>query len=554
MPDKMGIVVLGVIVGLIVVGWVLYLRRRKSHGPDETMIPPTSNTPTPHPKLVLVEGALAGQEFGIPPTSEGLTLGRDTGNDVRLTEDTLVSRQHAQILCESEGWVLYDRDSVNGVFINNRRVMRHVLRHGDIIQMGNTRCRYDAGSQAGVSAPLPSPTTRPRSNSMQLSANAKFGNYVLDGEVGRGGMSVVYKAHDAQQRVVAIKVLDVDDDYVVRKFIQEGEIGAALRDHPNICRVFGSGRGADNRFYLVMEFIEGASLRRLAGQRLTEAQIVAIIGQVCDALHYAHLCHIVHRDIKPENIMVDTQGRVKVTDFGIAKLTSSVTVTTDRTVGTPEYVSPEQAQGQRVLAASDIYTVGVVLYELLTGRPPFPLPQGANVEPRAATMSVLIQHIRTDPIPPTQIAPGIPPYLEQATLTALRKAPGQRFASAWEMACALGYRRESVPAQVQQRIMAQLVVIQGNQAGKTIPLNEEGAVLGRAEIAPDDGYISTKHLTIAIRGGQLWLMDTSRNGTWINGERVLGEAPLNPGDVIRVGSQSLRFESAAPTPPSMRPT
>jgi predicted component of type VI protein secretion system len=115
----------------------------------------------PTPQAGAVEGALAGQEFGIPHTSEGLTLGRDTGNDVRLTEDTLVSRQHAQILCESEGWVLYDRDSVNGVFINNRRVMRHVLRHGDIIQMGNTRCRYDAGSQA-ASPPRSLPPRRAR--------------------------------------------------------------------------------------------------------------------------------------------------------------------------------------------------------------------------------------------------------------------------------------------------------------------------------------------------------------------------------------------------------
>lgn len=524
------------------------------------MIPPLPDTPplpdaaSQRPKLVLIEGALAGQEFGIPPTAEGLTLGRDTGNDVKLTEDMLVSRQHAQILCEPEGWVLYDRDSVNGVFVNNQRVMRHALRHGDVIQMGNTRGRFDAGSQAAAPAPIPSPPARPRSNSMQLAANTQFGGHLLAGEVGRGGMSVVYKAYDPQKRVVAIKVLDVDDDYIVRKFIQEGEIGAALCDHPNICRVYNSGRGADNRFYLVMEFIEGVSLRRLIGQRFTAAQIVAIIGQVCDALHYAHLRNVVHRDIKPENIMVEPQGRVKVTDFGIAKLTSSVTVTTDRTVGTPEYVSPEQAQGQRVLAASDIYSVGVVLYELLTGRPPFPLPKTPNVEPRAATMSVLIQHIRTQPIPPTQLAPETPPYLEQAALTALEKDPRRRFASAWEMACALGYRREGVPTPTRQHVLAQLVVIQGQQVGKAIPLNEAGAVLGRAEIAPEDGYISTKHLTITLKGGQLWLLDTSRNGTWVNGERVFSESPLNVGDVIKVGAQSLRFEVAAPTPPAARPT
>ncbi|HNT75130.1 MAG TPA: protein kinase [Anaerolineae bacterium] len=554
MSDMMYAIILGGILALATGALVLYLRRRKLHAPDDTIVPPTATAPPASPKLVLLEGTLAGQEFKIPTTSEGLTLGRDTGNDVKLTEDILVSRQHAQILRETEDWVLYDRDSVNGVFVNNQRVMRHVLRHGDVIQMGNTRCRFDAGSRVGAPAPIPSPPARPRSNSMQLSANAHFGGYVLDGEVGRGGMSVVYKAHDSQQRVVAIKVLDVDDDYVVRKFIQEGEIGTTLRDHPNICRVYDSGRGADNRFYLVMEFIEGVSLRRMTGQRLTEAQIVAIIGQVCDALHYAHLRNIVHRDIKPENVMVDIQGRVKVTDFGIAKLTSSITVTTDRTVGTPEYVSPEQAQGQRVLAASDIYSVGVVLYELLTGRPPFPLPQSPNVEPRAATMSVLIQHIHSQPIPPTQVVPGLPPYLEQIALTALQKDPRKRFASAWEMACALGYRRTGAPSPAQQRIVAQLVVIQGNQVGKTIPLDEESAVLGRAEIAPEDGYISTKHLTITLKGAQLWLLDTSRNGTWVNGERVFSESPLKQGDVIKVGSQSLRFEDAAVTPSVAHPT
>ena len=260
---------------------------------------------------------------------------------------------------------LYDRDSVNGVFVNGQRVFRYVLHHGDMFQICNSRFRFmhDNGSAPDDQYSMPSPKSNnyPLTDSMKLGTQARIGEYVIEKIIGKGGMSVVYKAWSPQKQPVAIKVLDVTGEYVERKFEQEGRIGVTLREHPNICQTFDSGRSEDDRFYLVMEYIEGTSLRDLIDNHaLSEQQIVHIIGQLCDALHYAHQHYIVHRDIKPENILVSNQGKVKVTDFGIAKLTSSVTVTDDRIVGTPEYISPEQAQAQRITPASDIYSVGIM--------------------------------------------------------------------------------------------------------------------------------------------------------------------------------------------------
>ncbi|MBN2005457.1 MAG: protein kinase [Anaerolineae bacterium] len=497
--------------------------------------------PVPVATLAGLEGLLKGKLFTITVPGN-LSLGRDPGNDVALTGDALVSRQHAQIVTEDGQCVLYDRNSVNGIFVNNQRVLRHVLQSGDVIQICNSAFRF-----TGEGTPPPLPASQPHASlpdSMRLSDQAHFEGYILEKKVGQGGMSVVYKASDAHGMPVAIKVLDVTDEYIVRKFIQEGEIGAALRDHPNICRVFTSGQAQDNRFYLVMEYIEGRSLRALVGKPLTDAQIVLIIGQVCDALHYAHLCHIVHRDIKPENILLEDSGLVKVADFGIAKLTSSVTVTQNRLMGTPEYVSPEQARAQRILPSSDIYSVGVVLYELLAGHPPFPLPDRIDslTRERVAFNMVLSAHINKKPLPPSQIRPGVSRRLEQIALKALEKEPSRRFESAWEMAQALGFQRQIAPPPMPVPLAARLVITQGRTPGKIIRLEGPNVVLGRAQIAPEDGYISQHHVNITPHGNQFWLEDLSRNGTWVNGQRVYGEVSLKVGDEICVGSQVLRLE------------
>ena len=551
--------VIAIIFAFIVLLFILCRRPKAKPTPAQPFTPPAMSRPVTDTdltektsaKLTVLEGNLAQREWKIPASYNGLTIGRDNSNDVILDDDMMVSRQHAQIIFEDGACVLHDRDSVNGVFVNDRRVVRHVLRAGDVIQICNTTFRFTVYGDMGAPSVeeraniVKPPAISSAADSMRLASRSDFEGYQLEGKIGQGGMSVVYKAYDKQRRTVAIKVLDVDDDYIVRKFIQEGEIGRTLRNHPNICRLYGSGRAMDQRFYLVMEYIPGISLREAVRQSMTEQQIVHIVGQVCDALHYAHLQNVVHRDIKPENIMVDAQGRVKVTDFGIAKLTSSVTVTKDRTVGTPEYISPEQAQAQRVVPASDIYSLGVVLYELLTGQPPFPLMR--DVPPREATISVLRKHIHDSPTPPRTLNPHISSHLEEIVLRALAKTPEKRFASAWEMACAMGYQRASQggPALSPPHlsiVAGRLVVMDGPCCGQHIRLTAPGIVVGRAHIAPDDYYISEQHFRISQRGKQLWLEDRSRNGTWLNGERVFGEAPLVAQDVISVGKHNLRIE------------
>ncbi len=490
-------------------------------------------------RLIAIQGPLE-REFAIPPPPRGLSIGRASDNIVVLPDDMLVSRHHAQVMRESGQYVLHDRNSVNGVFVNDRRVARHVLIEGDVVQICNTALRFvsDAPPQEkpSVSAP-PAPE-------LNLSVQNRWEGYILESELGRGGMSVVYKARDAQGMELALKILDVTDEYLVRKFIQEGKIGAALRDHPNIRIVYHQRRSQDQRLYLVMEYIEGHSLRKLINQHVAEAKIARLIGQVCDALYYAHQQKIVHRDIKPENILVDTQGLVKVTDFGIAKLTSSVTVTSDRIVGTPEYLSPEQAQGQqRITPSSDIYSLGVVFYEMLTGRPPFVVP--CDLPPREAVMSVLSEHIKATPTPPGRIRPGISKHLEKVVLRALEKAPQRRFATARDMAQALGSDLQIVPIAPPSPPSARLVVVQGSQAGRCINVRNETLNLGRKEIAPQDLQISRQHLNIAPQGSQLWLEDLSLNGTWVNDERVYGRVPLDSGDKIAVGSHVLRVETSA---------
>ncbi len=553
----------GVLLLFLIVVTVLVIRRRRGRSPltcpgcarqvtaNAARCPycglalqstPAAQNPIPVATLAGLEGLMKGKTFTIM-TPSGLSLGRDPGNDVTLVGDALVSRQHAQIALEDGQCVLYDRNSVNGVFVNNQRVLRHVLQSGDVIQICNSAFRF-----IGEGTPPPLPAPRPRSSSpdsMRLSDQAHFEGYTLEKKIGQGGMSVVYKAFDANGAPVAIKVLDVTDEYIVRKFIQEGEIGVALRSHPNICRVHTAGRAQDNRFYLVMEYIDGRSLRDLVGKPLTDAQIVAIIGQVCDALHYAHLCHVVHRDIKPENILLEDNGLVKVADFGIAKLTSSVTVTQNRLMGTPEYVSPEQARAQRILPSSDIYSVGVVLYELLVGRPPFPLPDRIDTltKERIAFNMVLSSHINKRPLPPSQIRPGVSKHLDQVVLKALEKEPERRYESAWEMAQALGFQRQIAPPPMPIPLAARLVITHGRLPGKIIRLEGPNVMLGRAQIAPDDGYISQQHVNITPHGNQFWLEDLSRNGTWVNGQRVYGEISLKAGDEICVGSQVMRLET-----------
>ena len=260
--------------------------------------------------------------------------------------------------------------------------------------------------------------------------------YELEGVVGRGGMAEVYRARDIRlDRVVGIKTLRADlaqDQTFQARFRREAQSAASL-NHPSIVAVYDTGEDTSTGVpvpYIVMEFVDGLTVRDLMidGQRLTPERTMEIIGGVLRALEYSHQAGIVHRDIKPGNVMVTRNGDVKVMDFGIARAMndSQATMTqTAQVIGTAQYLSPEQARGERVDARSDLYSTGCLLYELLTGRPPF---QGDS------PVAIAYQHVRENPVPPTQVDPELPQWADAIVLKAMAKSPDDRYQSAAEMA------------------------------------------------------------------------------------------------------------------------
>ncbi len=257
--------------------------------------------------------------------------------------------------------------------------------------------------------------------------------YELLEEAGRGGMGVVYKARDRETgEIVALKVLKQDiavDPVAAERFINEVRLSRRIT-HKNVTRVYEFTR-AGATAYLSMEYIEGESLRSIA-DRMGAVGLrkgVQIGRQICAALHEAHAQGIVHRDLKPENVMLDKSGNVKVMDFGIARLLdASATHTASGIIGTPAYMAPEQAEGKAVDARTDIYAVGLILYEIFTGRTAFT---------GDTPMVVALKQIRETPVAPRTLEPTIPWQLEATILRCLDKDPAQRFQSAEEVDAAL---------------------------------------------------------------------------------------------------------------------
>ena len=260
-----------------------------------------------------------------------------------------------------------------------------------------------------------------------------LGQYQIIGLAGRGGMATVYKAYQPSlNRYVAIKVLPEfmaqDEQFVVR-FRQEALAAAGLR-HPNILVIHDVGQQG-NVHYIAMEFLEGQTLAQVIQRSggLDIHRVVRIIDQVASALDYAHQRGLIHRDIKPANIFIGSDDHVTLMDFGIAKALASVGVTrTGTMVGTPEYMSPEQIEGRPVDRRSDLYALGVVLYQMLTGYVPF-----GGETPHA----IMYAHVNKPPTPPSRLTAFVTPQVEAVVMRALAKNPAERFASAREMAQAL---------------------------------------------------------------------------------------------------------------------
>jgi serine/threonine protein kinase len=264
------------------------------------------------------------------------------------------------------------------------------------------------------------------------------GRYRLERQLGHGGMGTVYLAHDVElDRAVAVKVLAeslAGDEPFRRRFLREARMAARL-SHPNVVAVYDAGEAEDGRPYIVMEYVDGSTLEGRGPMPPPEA--VGLAVQACQGLAHAHAAGLVHRDVKPHNLLLRTDGTLKVADFGIARAAEATALTQVGTVlGTAAYLAPEQATGGEVTPATDVYALGAVLYELLTGRPPY--------EP--ASLADLAERPEITPV--SELAPEVSPQLEDAVMRALARNPAYRQHSADELARELG-GRATAPTRIQ---------------------------------------------------------------------------------------------------------
>ena len=251
------------------------------------------------------------------------------------------------------------------------------------------------------------------------------GRYRVVSRLGAGGMADVFLVEDQQLgRKVALKLLHrrfSEDPGFVERFRREAQAAASLQ-HPNVVQVYDRG-GYDATYYIAMEYLPGRSLKQLIRQEapLEPIRAIDITLQILKAARFAHRRGVIHRDLKPHNVIVDESDNAKVTDFGIARAGASDMTETGSIMGTAQYLSPEQAQGHAVSAGSDLYSIGVVLYEMLTGRVPFDAD---------SAVSIALKHVSEAPPPMSVFNPDVPPELEQVVMWALNKNPVDRPANA----------------------------------------------------------------------------------------------------------------------------
>ena len=285
--------------------------------------------------------------------------------------------------------------------------------------------------QPKIEAPTPSPKMTQVVKTV-VKKMPKLGRYEILEQIGRGAMGIVYKGNDPiLNRLTAIKTIRFSDEFdednidvIKTHFYREAEVVAKL-SHPNIVTIYDVGEDLDLSF-LAMEYLQGESLEKYTsqGNLFPVMKCLEIIAQVCDALEYAHTHNIIHRDIKPANIMLLGDGSIKVTDFGIARATTSTKTRTGIIKGTPYYMSPEQTKGLKLSGRSDIFSLGIVFYQLLTGRLPF---DGENMA------AIMYQITSVNPTPPTEYMPGINKPILTVLNKALVKDHDKRYAHARDM-------------------------------------------------------------------------------------------------------------------------
>ncbi|MDX1523141.1 MAG: FHA domain-containing serine/threonine-protein kinase [Anaerolineae bacterium] len=407
----------------------------------------------------------------------------------------------------------------------------------------------------------------------------KLGQYRLKKLAGEGGLATVYKAHQENlDRWVAIKVLHSDDGNVLARFEREARAVAQLR-HRNILMVYEYGK-AEGLPYIAMEYVEGGSLEDyLVGKPMEWIRVVSISMGIAEALHFAHQHGIIHRDVKPSNILMPQDDWPLLADFGLVKVSEDADralTATGTIMGTPAYIAPEQARGEKIGPHADMYSLGVIMFEMITGRLPFEY-ENANY--------LMLAHIQETPPSPRSINPLCPQDLEEIILKTIEKSPEDRFADLQEMINALrktiGSSTLDISSSSTLEVTGQTVRSQnlplrpatGPSSGKrpvstarllipeknqTIPLPEpdkNGLILGRThgknkvdiDLNPHgamESGISRRHSRL-LKSGDDWLIDDlgSMNGTDVNSTKLTPGMPvrLKNGDVIHCGRLYLIF-------------
>lgn len=403
-----------------------------------------------------------------------------------------------------------------------------------------------------------------------------LGGYSLTEELGKGGMAAVYKAYQPKlERWVAVKVLDpahiTDDSEVLARFRREAKAIAGLR-HPNILTVYDYGE-EDGLAYIVMEYVEGGTLKdRLQGKPFDCQQAVGLGVGVGRALAFAHDQGIIHRDVKPANILLPREDWPLLADFGLVKLQQARRALTQAGIilGTPDYTSPEQALGETADHRADIYALGVVLFELVTGRLPFKAEKAFDS---------LLMHINDPPPKPCDLATGTPQMVEDIILKALAKSPDERYTDMQDMVASLEAawntfrtpdHRASAPADdtlhhatvqidsVQSFLAGPRFVVAATGSLLLVPQKDE-VLIGRADprgkVVPDidlsmygggSAGVSRQHARL-LHKNEGWTIEdlNSTNGTFVNDQPLSPShpTPLNDGDRVRCGQLVLAFHT-----------
>jgi|GEM_PF-1489008 len=485
--------------------------------------------------------------------TEVVTVGRTPSNQFAIDDET-VSRQHARLVRQNGSYYLEDLNSLNGSYLNHRRVRRERITHGDRLNFGAISYIADLGTGLPIDGKLTSPLT--------------IAGHELRREIGRGGMAVVYYGIDKAGREVAFKLPRVGSSSPeLKQFKREISLNRRLGQHPNLLESYSHG-DHNGRPWLAMEYSAGVTLRRLlirAQRAFSTAFAKIILKQVAVGLGYLHSAGIVHCDLKPENILVNLDLSLKLFDLGIAEYSGEIS---GNHQGTPYAMSPEQCGSGRLDHRSDIYALGLLAYELLTGHIPF---SGNDDELRAHQRS-------TPPVAPSELNPKLDETTEAFILCLLNKSPEERPQTMIEVASllddlpeedgsedfryAVNYinaaRLEEIIGSSEQSTIDKssspaegaigglyLDFLSGIRTGQRYILPAGGAyLLGRgdnASIPLGDSYASHQHAELYVDrfGAELFDLE-SANGICLNGQAVAGSSALSHGAVFIIGNTVFR--------------